>query len=124
MNMLEHGVMGVTGRDAALRRFSDLNAKLTGRLNECTILEFPREFSGHCGGHLDVGDCPSVMLREKMEILIYALGASYAARSQQECLVTEPEEFQPLNLQWLRNSADNKPSRSSSRRDAYIPKTA
>ena len=59
-----------------------------------------------------------------MEILIYALSASYAARSQQECVIAEPEEFQPFNLQALRNSTDNKPSRSSCRREAYVPQTA
>ena len=66
----------------------------------------------------------SMMLREKMEILVYALGASYAARSQQERAVAEPEEFQPFNFQWLRNSTDNKPSRSISRREAYMAKAA
>jgi hypothetical protein len=65
-----------------------------------------------------------MILREKMEILIYALGASYAARSQKECAVAEPEEFQPFDLQWLRNSTDNKPSRSISRREAYMAKAA
>jgi hypothetical protein len=64
-----------------------------------------------------------MMLREKMEILIYALSAAYAARSQKECVVAEPEEFQPFDLQALRNSADNKPSRPSSRREAYVPQT-
>ena len=46
-----------------------------------------------------------------MEILIYALSASYAARSQKECVVPEPEVFQPFDLQALSNSADNMPSR-------------
>jgi hypothetical protein len=39
-------------------------------------------------------------------------------------VVAEPEEFQPFDLQALRNSADNKPSQSSSRREAYVPQTA
>ena len=65
-----------------------------------------------------------MMLREKMEILIFALIASYNAHRQQEPVVAEPEEFQPFDLQALRNSADNKPSRSSSRREAYVPQTA
>jgi hypothetical protein len=65
-----------------------------------------------------------MMLREKMEILVYALGASYAARSQQERAVAEPEEFQAFDLRWLRNSTDNKPSRSISRREAYMAKAA
>jgi hypothetical protein len=67
---------------------------------------------------------PSVMLRENMETLIFALIASYNAHRQQEWVVTEPEEFQPFDLQALRNSADNKPSQSSSRRQAYLPQTA
>jgi hypothetical protein len=54
-----------------------------------------------------------------MEILIYALSASYAARSQKQCVVAKPEEFQPFDLQALRNSPDNKPSRPSSRREAF-----
>ena len=58
-----------------------------------------------------------------MEILMYALGASYAARSKKECVVAEPEEIQPFDLQALRNSADNKPNRPSSRREAYVPQT-
>jgi hypothetical protein len=67
---------------------------------------------------------PSVMLRENMETLIFALIASYHAHRQQEWVVAEPEEFQPFDLQALRNSADNKPSQSSSRRVAYVPQTA
>jgi hypothetical protein len=51
-----------------------------------------------------------------MEILIFALVASYNAYQQQEWVVAEPEEFQPFNLQALRNFADNKPSWSLSRR--------
>jgi hypothetical protein len=39
-------------------------------------------------------------------------------------VVAEPEEFQPFDLQALRNSTDNKPSRSSSRREAYVPQPA
>jgi hypothetical protein len=64
------------------------------------------------------------MLREEMEILIiFALIASYKAHRQLEPAVTEPEEFQPFDLQALRNSAENRPSRSSSRQEAYEPQT-
>jgi hypothetical protein len=59
-----------------------------------------------------------------MEILIFALIASYSAYRQQESVVAEPEEFQPFDLQALRNSTENEPSRSSSRREAYVPQTA
>jgi hypothetical protein len=59
-----------------------------------------------------------------MEILIFALIASYNAHRQKETVVAEPEEFQPFDLQALRNFPDNKPSRSSSRREAYVPQTA
>jgi hypothetical protein len=65
-----------------------------------------------------------MMLREKMETLINALIASYNVHRQQEPVVAEPEEFQPFDLQALRNSADDKPSRSSSRREAFVPQTA
>ena len=61
-----------------------------------------------------------MMLREKMEILIFALIASYNGHRRQERVVAEPEEFQPFDLQALRNSADNKPSRSLSRREEYV----
>jgi hypothetical protein len=65
-----------------------------------------------------------LMLREEMEILIiFALIASYKAHRQLEPAVTEPEEFQPFDLQALRNSAENRPSRSSSRQEAYEPQT-
>jgi hypothetical protein len=59
-----------------------------------------------------------------METLIFALIASYNAYRQKEPVVAEAEEFQPFNLQALSNSAENKPSRSSSRREAYVPQTA
>jgi hypothetical protein len=36
-----------------------------------------------------------------MEILIFALIASYNAHQQQKQVVAEPEEFQPLHLQAL-----------------------
>ena len=65
-----------------------------------------------------------MMLREKMETLIFAVIASHNAHRQQESVIVEPEEFQPFDLQALRNSANNKPSRSSSRREAYVPQTA
>ena len=59
-----------------------------------------------------------------METLIFALIASYNAHRQQKPVVAQPEEFQPFDLQALRNSADNKPSRSLSRREAYVPQPA
>jgi hypothetical protein len=46
-----------------------------------------------------------MMLREKMEILIFALIASYNAYRQREWVVAEPQEFQPFDLQALRNPA-------------------
>ena len=59
-----------------------------------------------------------------MEILIFALVASYNAHLQQERVIAEPEEFQPFDLQALRKAADNKASRSSSWREAYVAQTA
>jgi hypothetical protein len=59
-----------------------------------------------------------------METLVFALIASYNAYRQQESVVAEPEEFQPFDLQVLRSSAEDKSSRSSSRREAYVPQTA
>jgi len=47
---------------------------------------------------------------EKMEILVFALIASYNAHRRQEQVVPEPEEFQPFDLQALRNSAKVEPS--------------
>jgi hypothetical protein len=66
----------------------------------------------------------SVMLRENMETLIFALIASYNAHRQQEWVVGEPEEFQPFDLQALRNSAESKPIQSPRRLEAYVPQTA
>jgi hypothetical protein len=48
-------------------------------------------------------DHTKICLEKTMEILIYALSSSYAARSQKKCAVAEPEEFQPFDLQALRN---------------------
>jgi len=45
-----------------------------------------------------------------MEILIFALIASYNAHRQQKRVVAEPEEFQPFDLQTLRNSAKAEPA--------------
>jgi hypothetical protein len=60
-----------------------------------------------------------------MEILIFALIASYNAHRQQEqWVVAEPEEFQPFDLKALRHFVGNKPIRSSSRREAYVPQNA
>ena len=61
-----------------------------------------------------------MMLREKMRTLIFALIASYNAHRKQEWVVAEAEEFQPFDLQALKNSADNKPSQSSSRPEASV----
>jgi hypothetical protein len=64
-----------------------------------------------------------MILRKKMETLIFALIASYHAHRRREPAVAEPEEFQPFDLQALRNSVDTKPSRSSSRREVCVPQT-
>jgi hypothetical protein len=40
-----------------------------------------------------------------MEILIFAFVASYNAYRQQEWVVAEPQQFQPFDLQALRNPA-------------------
>jgi hypothetical protein len=64
-----------------------------------------------------------MMLRGKMEILIFALIASYNALRHREWAVAEPEEFQPFDLQALSNLADNKPTRSS-QPEVYLPQTA
>ena len=45
-----------------------------------------------------------------MEILIFALIASYNAHRQQKRVVAEPEEFQPFDLQTLRNFAKAEPA--------------
>jgi hypothetical protein len=44
-----------------------------------------------------------------MEILIFALIASYNGHRRQERVVAEPEEFQPFDLQALRNSGKAEP---------------
>jgi hypothetical protein len=64
------------------------------------------------------------MQRENMETLIFGLIASYCAHRKQKWVIAELEEFRAFDLQALRNSADNKPSQSSSRRVAYVPQTA
>jgi hypothetical protein len=46
-----------------------------------------------------------MILREKMEVLIFAFIASYNACRQQEWVVAEPRQFQPVDLQALRNPA-------------------
>jgi len=46
-----------------------------------------------------------------MEILVFALIAAYNGHRQQEQVVAEPEEFQPFDLQALRNSAKAEPPR-------------
>ena len=45
-----------------------------------------------------------------MEILIFALIASYNAYRQQKREVAEPEEFLSFDLQALRNSANTEPA--------------
>ena len=40
-----------------------------------------------------------------MEISTFALIASYNAHRQQECMVAEPQEFQPFDLQALKDFA-------------------
>ena len=64
------------------------------------------------------------MPKEKMEILIFGLIASYHAHRQPEPVIAEPEEFRPFDLQALTYSMDSQPSRSPSRREAYVPQTA
>jgi hypothetical protein len=59
-----------------------------------------------------------------MKTLIFASIASYNAHRPQEGVIAEPEEFQPFDLQALRNSADNQRSESSSRWEAYVPPAA
>ena len=50
-----------------------------------------------------------MMPRKKMEILIFALIATYNGHGQQKRVVAEPEEFQPFDLQALRNPAKAEP---------------
>ena len=57
---------------------------------------------------------------QKMEALIFALIASYGPHQKQEQGAAEPEEFQPFDLQALRNSTDNKAGRSWKRQQAQI----
>jgi hypothetical protein len=59
-----------------------------------------------------------------MEVLLFALIAWYNAHRKRKLVVAEPEEFQPFDLHALKNSADNQPSPSPSRREAYVPQTA
>ena len=58
-----------------------------------------------------------------MEILIFALIASFKIHRQQERVITEPEESQAFDLKALRHFAGNKSIRSSSRRKGYVPQT-
>ena len=57
---------------------------------------------------------------EKLRLTHVAEAAALIA----DYLVAELDGFQRFDLQALRSSADNKPSRSSSRREAYVPQTA
>jgi hypothetical protein len=55
---------------------------------------------------------------------MYSLDMLYSpnnAHRQEKPVVAKPEQFQPFNLDVLRNFASNKPSRS---REAYVPQTA
>jgi hypothetical protein len=63
-------------------------------------------------------------MTEKMKTLIFAIIASYNAQRRHECVVAEPQEFQPFDLEALRNPADIMPSRSSSRLEVPLPLTA
>jgi len=45
-----------------------------------------------------------------MEILIFALIASYNAHRRQKRVVAEPEEFQPFDFQTLRNFSKGEPA--------------
>ena len=65
-----------------------------------------------------------MMLRETMEILIFALIAWCNVDRPQKRVVTEPEAFQPLDFKTLRYFAANKLIHSSRRRKAYVPQTA
>jgi hypothetical protein len=59
-----------------------------------------------------------------MEILIFALIASFNVHRQQERVITEPKEAQPFDLKALRHFAGDKSIRPSSRRRGYMPQTA
>ena len=61
--------------------------------------------SEHFGRCLDLVVADPRCREEKMEILVFAVIASYNAHRRQEQVVPEPEEFQPFDLQALRNSA-------------------
>jgi hypothetical protein len=59
-----------------------------------------------------------------MEILIFALIASYKVHRQQERVITEPEDSPRFDLKALRHFAGNNSIRSSSQGKGYIPQTA
>ena len=62
-----------------------------------------------------------MMLREKMETFNIRVNRII----QRPPVVAGPEEFQPFDLQALRNSVDNMPRQSSSRLEAPpLPQTA
>ena len=65
-----------------------------------------------------------MMLREKNGNINIRVNHIAQRPLEKGPVVAEPEEFQPFDLEALRNSADNKPSRSSSRREVYVPQTA
>jgi hypothetical protein len=63
-------------------------------------------------------------MKEKMETLIFAIIASYNAQRHQERGVTEPQEFQPFDLQALRIPQTTRQSDSASRLEAFATQTA
>jgi hypothetical protein len=88
------------------------------------LSRFQESFLGIVEGTPGVGGADPSCLEKKMETLIFALIASYNAHRLKESVVAEPEEFQPFDLEALRNSGENKLSRSPSRREAHVPQTA
>ena len=62
-------------------------------------------------------------------LVVWLAGAAFAQRfghivDTVSSLALIPEVFQPFDLQMLKNVPGNTPSRSSSRREAYVPQTA
>jgi hypothetical protein len=72
-----------------------------------------------------VGLCSSFFFwSSRINSRMYSLDMLYSpnnAHRQEKPVVAKPEQFQPFNLDVLRNFASNKPSRS---REAYVPQTA
>ena len=55
----------------------------------------------HCGRRLDPGEELIHDAERGMEILVFAVIASYNARRKHAPVVAEPEEFQPFDLEAL-----------------------